>query len=54
MLEINKTRFFLLQYIEGLKSKDVRIIIFTSYEFAARAVICEAYRQVCWEVYLQL
>ncbi len=34
------------QYIEGLKKTGVRIIILTSYEIAARAVICEAFRQV--------
>jgi len=33
------------KYIEELKKKDVRIIILTSFEKAARAVICEAFRQ---------
>ena len=37
---------FALQYIEGIKKRGARIIILTTLEYSARAVICEAYKQV--------
>ena len=37
---------FLFQYVEGLKKTESHIIILTSLEYSARAVICQAYKAV--------
>lgn len=34
------------QYLDELKRRDVKIVILTSFEQAASAVICEAYKKV--------
>ena len=38
--------FFYWQYIHELQKKDVKIIILTSFEQSARAIICEAFIKV--------
>lgn len=38
------------KFVDDLKRKDVKIIILTSYEQSARAVICTAYKKVCCSV----
>jgi len=43
---LTDSAFVCLQYIGELMKKDVKIIILTSFEKSARAVICEAFQNV--------